>query len=223
MAYRDLEKRKEWLRAWQAANRDKIKAYNRVWHEINKERIKAKGLKWREANKEKIASYGRKYYEINKKKILARNSKWKKDNSEKYKTIQARCSKDWYQRNRERVGFTTARWQQENKERCRSNARKWAKDNPGKVIARVVRYQTRKFNATPPWLTKEHLQQIEAFYTEAARLSKETGIKYSVDHIWPLRGKGFTGLHVPWNLRVIPFSENRKKCNKVPCGDIKCL
>lgn len=69
-------------------------------------------------------------------------------------------------------------------------------------------------NATPSWADHE---AIDAYYTEAKRLSVVTGSKHDVDHIIPLQGKHVCGLHVPWNLRVITKTDNvRKHAN---CGD----
>ena len=62
--------------------------------------------------------------------------------------------------------------------------------------------------ATPLWA--DH-KAIDAVYTEARRLSAETGIKHDVDHIIPLQGKKVCGLHIPWNLRVITKAANVKK------------
>jgi hypothetical protein len=78
-----------------------------------------------------------------------------------------------------------------------------------------VRYTTNKLNATPKWLTKEHLNQIESFYWLAKLQYELTDEKYHVDHIVPLKGKTVCGLHVPWNLQVIPALENISKGNKI--------
>lgn len=69
---------------------------------------------------------------------------------------------------------------------------------------------------TPKWLTDEHWKQIQEFYSlckELQWLSDPTD-PLSVDHIVPLQGKNVSGLHVPWNLQILPKSLNSKKRNK---------
>ncbi len=66
--------------------------------------------------------------------------------------------------------------------------------------------------ATPPWV--DH-SALASFYIEADRMTRETGVPHEVDHIIPLQGREVRGLHVPWNMQVIPRSENRSKSNKV--------
>ena len=68
-----------------------------------------------------------------------------------------------------------------------------------------------KLHRTPSWAD---LKKIVLVYIEAAYLTKETGVKYVVDHIIPLQGKLVSGLHVDNNLQVITQKENNIKKNK---------
>ncbi len=66
---------------------------------------------------------------------------------------------------------------------------------------------------TPRWLSDEHWQAIDEFYRLRDRASDETGVVHEVDHIVPIQGETVSGLHVPWNLQVIPRQQNKAKAN----------
>lgn len=68
--------------------------------------------------------------------------------------------------------------------------------------------------ATPPWLTEEDRAQIVSYYSHARDCQITTGEAYHVDHIVPLQGTNVCGLHVPWNLQVLPSDINIRKSNK---------
>lgn len=92
---------------------------------------------------------------------------------------------------------------------------KYKRKNPELYCELAGLRHRRSKNARPQWLTAEQKMEIRLKYRLAVALSKETGIKYVVDHIIPLQGKTVCGLHVPWNLAVITQTENCKKSNKL--------
>ncbi len=120
----------------------------------------------------------------------------------------------WAKRNKEKVRATKNKWERNNVEKKRESSKRWSKENPGKKNAQTRKRQAAKLQRTPKWLNKDQLKEIEQLYLEAIRLTKETGIPHEVDHIEPLQGKEISGLHVPWNLRVVRRSANRSKSNK---------
>lgn len=71
-----------------------------------------------------------------------------------------------------------------------------------------------KKQRTPQWLNVAHHAEIEGAYHFAKVMERITGRKYHVDHIEPLQGADVSGLHVPWNLQVIPDRENFAKGNR---------
>lgn len=105
------------------------------------------------------------------------------------------------------------RWRKNNPDKCKEHARRSEERNPGARAARVRKRQAAKLKRTPQWLTADHLKMIECLYHAAKILTEATGIPHEVDHIIPLQGRNVSGLHVPWNMQVIPASENLKKGN----------
>lgn len=58
--------------------------------------------------------------------------------------------------------------------------------------------------ATPNWLTKDQKERIKDVYNHMRDCRAVTGEPYEVNHVVPLRGENVCGLHVPWNLEVLP-------------------
>ena len=163
-----------------------------------------------------VSEYNKKYLKTPRGKAVHAKSNAKYSKTPEGKATQAKAFAKWYKSPGGKIN--KAEWfkSPEGKTSRAKTYTKYAKNNLGKCNAKSAKRHALKFHATPPWLTKAQLKQIETFYLEAQRLTKETGIIYSVDHIWPLKGKGFTGLHVPWNLNVITLAENMKKSNRRP-------
>jgi hypothetical protein len=91
----------------------------------------------------------------------------------------------------------------------RAGYKAWMKSPEGIACLRAGKAarRARKKAATVP-LTKEENARIRAFYAEASRLTKETGVKHQVDHTLPLvRG----GLHHPNNMQVVTEAYNASK------------
>lgn len=118
---------------------------------------------------------------------------------------------DWYLAHREQVIARSQARPTEDKQAYR-NA--WKIKNPTQVLADTKARRRKHRQATPPWLTRKQKSEIRHLYQIAITMSCTTGEQYVVDHIIPLRGNGVSGLHVPWNLRVVTREENLAKSNK---------
>jgi hypothetical protein len=87
------------------------------------------------------------------------------------------------------------------------------KNNLPKFAAYEAKRRAVKMQRTPSWLTEDNHWMMEQTYEFAALRTKMFGFAWHVDHIVPLQGKLVSGLHVPWNLQVIPATENISKNN----------
>jgi hypothetical protein len=143
------------------------------------------------AGSESSASYWQKYYEDNKDKLNSRY--WDNPSVREYQLNRYHSNPDKFRK-------------QEQQHRI-SNLEKYA--------AKEAKRRSQKLNAAPPWLTNKQLKEMENLYWLARDLETVSGQKYHVDHIIPLKGKTVCGLHVPWNLQVLPSDINLSKSNRI--------
>src|SRR5438270_1961294 len=106
-------------------------------------------------------------------------------------------------------------WQKANPERVKAHARIGRQRYPERKAAHCAKRHAAQMKRTPPWLTQTQVAEMKAQYAFARAMEQITGQKHHVDHIVPLKGKTVSGLHVPWNLRVIRATENLRKSNRV--------
>ncbi len=99
-------------------------------------------------------------------------------------------------------------------EKKRTYKKRWKESNRGVVNAATAARKKHIAQATPNWLTEEQRLETVLIYKIAVDKTESTGIAHHVDHIVPLRGSNVSGLHVPWNLRVVTAEENYQKNNK---------
>lgn len=92
----------------------------------------------------------------------------------------------------------------------------------GPLSAKIVRRMDEDLRTQSDMRTKPSWSKliwlgpsIAAIYAERDEMTQVTGIPHEVDHIDPVNHPRLCGLTVPWNLRVIPASENRRKSNKL--------
>lgn len=147
----------------------------------------------------------------NPKRVRYLITKWRAENPEQFK----KHLRKHYQKNAERVGALRRARYEKNREKELAQCKEYQHNNPAyrnkKNATRRVAYVL----AIPKWLTFIQQAQIEEFYEIARAKTMQTGERYHVDHIIPLRGKNVSGLHVPWNLQVLSGRENNQKFNKV--------
>lgn len=102
-----------------------------------------------------------------------------------------------------------------NKLRHQSYCQAWSDRNPEKVWASSAKRRSIKKEAMPSWLGWLDKILIQEKYALCQAITMQTGIKHEIDHVVPLYGDTVRGLHVPWNLQIIPEYANRSKGNKL--------
>jgi 5-methylcytosine-specific restriction endonuclease McrA len=167
------------------------------WFTNNKEKAKFRALEYRSENREYVLQKDKERYYSNKEDELKKR-------------------KIYYLKNRLKIIEKVGNYYQSNKDVNRRSVKKHYQNNKPYYMAKCAKRRASKSGATPPWLTDMQMMQIKWFYSAAKMMTDISGIRHHVDHIHPIQGDGFTGLHVPWNLRIIKAEDNIKKGNKLP-------
>lgn len=166
----------------------------RNYQRSNRDYVNQKQKEYREANKEKWIILRRKYREENKDRInlLRRLSPhYMGENALKKIREHRENNRDYY----------------------RLISKKYRQNYPEKIRYHSSIRERRLENAT---IGKQMFKkEMEDIFKARKEISKLTGIEHHADHIVPIVNKLVCGLHVPWNLRIIPREENLKKKNKL--------
>lgn len=170
-------KRAAYMRAWRAANHEKVLNAERRSCLVRKERIKEQRRARYGLDPSKAKLRAKAHYEGNKEKVYAKRREWAKANPEK----------------------------------ARASAQKWRRANPHVVAAATMRRLCQKRKAMPVWACSSEIQQV---YLKAKQVEAATGVAQHVDHIVPLQSDLVCGLHVAYNLQVLPAHINIAKSNK---------
>jgi hypothetical protein len=111
-----------------------------------------------------------------------------------------------------------SKWVAENRESVLAKRRANYKRNNGMDLARSRRRRGR-IKQDISKLTAPYIAEIQGLYDFCSIFPG-----YEVDHIVPLNGATVSGLHVPWNLQILPISENRRKGNTFnPESHLSCI
>lgn len=120
---------------------------------------------------------------------------------------------NWRNRNRAMVNLQQQVRRKTDPAKNAAHFNRWRKNNLAHCAEKSRRRDASKIGATPVWANRI---AIAAIYARAAELTRLTGIKHEVDHIFPLQSDIMCGLHVETNLQILTKAENSAKRNRVP-------
>lgn len=191
-------------------NRERVQAKRKAFREKNSKRLAQENKKWVEKNKDKQKAYHAEYYRKNKEKAKVYHKEYREKNKDK----RLQQMREW------RASEAGKQWtlfhKVENKNHIKEVRRIYRLNNRDKDNKDKAKRRAAKIKATPKWLTPEQHKEIAEFYTLASDLAwLNNGETLHVDHIVPLVNPNVCGLHVPWNLQIIPAGENMRKGNKL--------
>jgi len=132
------------------------------------------------------------------------------------------CYKSYHKKynadNYERKQFIKKRWEKNNKEHLQNWRKeydsKYIKKNSEKINSYNAGRRAERISAIPSDIRKRDYSKIKEIYSDAKDCQWLPESKLEVDHIIPLKNKKVCGLHVSWNLQILPRKQNNTKKNK---------
>jgi len=160
---------------------------------------------WRDP--ERVRARARNWAKANRAKCRLRSQRWINENREH---VRAR-DRARYQRCRQKILEYQKQYAAKNRDKRNVISRRWATLHPENTRARCRMRQAMKRQAVPTWA---NFKKIDAIYAKARKFEDQTGERYHVDHIVPLKSPLVCGLHWERNLTILKASENIQKGNR---------
>jgi hypothetical protein len=164
----------------------------------NPELVAAKKKSYRLKNKDKVSAYKKEYR-----------------SRPEVKELERTAARKYWSENKEKKIQKDRRWKAANPEKYKAAVASAKRKKPGCSTFYSAKHRVAKSQRVPMWFAEFD----EFVWKEAAQLAKSrkiaTGITWQVDHMYPLRSKTVSGLHVWNNCQVIPEKLNQEKKNKM--------
>lgn len=170
--YKDPEARREYMRQWRAANRERFLAAMKRWREANPEKVKKHNATWWRENSEQHYTNGKRWRDANPDKLRELNRRHRTANPAK-------------------VREAIRRWEDAHPNSVKLRHKKWEEANPEKLLAKWRRRRARELHA-PGEFTAEDWEVLVALSPRCHWCKKpfNKARQPTHDHVIPLSKGG---------------------------------